>query len=214
MKDISVVVSFPSAIVGRLRPFISTEEPRYYLNGIHIKPQPVGVRFEATNGHILGVEYAADISASEEIILSLPKPAILTSAIGRLGGLFTVYKTPSGHVLGVKKLAANSDAAPGIFENDMLFSRCAIDGTFPDIDRVIPRDVFDPSPGVFNHKYMSIVANAIGSQYVKPLGRDGMSPAVAYNKDQTFIAVIMPMRDDFSPQPLPAWLSTARQKAA
>jgi len=214
MKDVATIVSFPSAIVDRLRPFISNEPTRYYLHGIHISPQDQGCRFEATNGHILGVEYAADIVSTEDMILSLPKPAVLSSAIGKFGGLFTVYRTPSGHVLGLKKLAANSDDAPAIFDNDLLFARCAIDGVFPDVDRVIPRDATEPSPGVFNHKYLAVVAGAIGSQYVKPLGRDSASPAVVYNRDQTFIAVIMPMRDGTEIRPLPAWLSQRSRKAA
>lgn len=214
MKDVSVIVSFPSRIADRLRPFVSSEETRYYLNGIHIIPKEHGTRFEATNGHILGVEYAEDVYASEELILSLPKPSLLASAIGKLGGLYTVYKTPAGVVLGVKRLAANSDGAPQIFENDLIFTNSKIDGVFPDCDRVIPRDATEPSRGVFNHKYLAVVASAIGSAYVKPLSKDERSPAVAYSADQKFVAVIMPMRDDTVVQLLPAWLSSPEKQAA
>lgn len=213
-NDIEVVVSFPSRIADRLRPFVSTEETRYYLNGIHIVPQPVGARFEATNGHILGVQYEEEIACHEDIILTLPKPALVASAIGKLGGLYTVYKAATGYVLGMKRLADNRDGAPSIFENDMLVPGCRIDGTFPDCDRVIPRDGLLPHPGVFNYKNLGIAAAAIGASYVKPLGQNAESPALVSSSDGKFVAVIMPMRDTQAATALPAWLAEAKKKAA
>jgi DNA polymerase-3 subunit beta len=120
-------------LIDRTRFAISTEETRYYLNGIYLhtpaanKKSPV-LRSVATDGHRL---------ASVDV----PLPA---GAHGMPGVI-----VPRKAVTELRKLLEDTDGEVGIalsdtkirftFDGAVLTSKL-IDGTFPDYDRVIPAD--------------------------------------------------------------------------
>lgn len=95
---------------------ISTEETRYYLNGVFFK----GGRSEAvaTDGHRLGRHIGPDLPAFEGIIV--PRK--------------TVGLLPKGKVQ-----VAVSQQKIRIVSDDVRITSKLIDGTFPDYERVIPK---------------------------------------------------------------------------
>ena len=119
-------------LIDRTRFAISTEETRYYLNGIYLHTvQRKGVsvlRSVATDGHRLAC-------------VDVPMPA---GAAGMPGVI-----VPRKAVAELRKLIDDLDGEVGIslsdtkirfsFEGAVLTSKL-IDGTFPDYDRVIPSD--------------------------------------------------------------------------
>lgn len=65
-------VRLDSAI--KVRPFVSSDECRYYLQGIHVSVAPKGGALcAATDGRRLGVAHDADGIVYEEVIARLPK---------------------------------------------------------------------------------------------------------------------------------------------
>jgi len=95
---------------------ISTEETRYYLNGVFFK----GGKSEAvaTDGHRLGRHYGPELPAFDGIIV--PRK--------------TVGLLPKGKVQ-----VAVSQQKIRIVSDDVRITSKLIDGTFPDYERVIPK---------------------------------------------------------------------------
>ncbi|KIQ05052.1 DNA polymerase III subunit beta [Agrobacterium tumefaciens] len=96
---------------------ISTEETRYYLNGVFFK----GGKSEAvaTDGHRLGRHYGPELPAFEGVIV--PRK--------------TVGLLPKGKVH-----VSVSPQKIRIVSDDVRITSKLIDGTFPDYDRVIPKN--------------------------------------------------------------------------
>jgi DNA polymerase-3 subunit beta len=120
------------ALIDKTRFAISTEETRYYLNGIYVHEVEVDgtamLRAVATDGHRLA-----------QVQLPLPQGA------SGIPGVIVPRKT----VLELAKLIEDSDGAVDVAlsESKIKFSCGAviltsklIDGTFPDYERVIPKE--------------------------------------------------------------------------
>jgi DNA polymerase III subunit beta len=117
-------------LIEKVRFAISTEETRYYLNGIYLHASPEGgmLRAVATDGHRLAQS-------------QLPQP----EGAANMPGVIVPRKT----VLEVAKLLEGEDGEVTVsmsaskmqfaFGNLILTSKL-IDGTFPDYERVIPRN--------------------------------------------------------------------------
>ncbi len=113
---------------------ISTEETRYYLNGLYLARREAGeetlLSATATDGHRL-------------VRVDEPLPA----GAGRLPGLIVPRKTVAriralldARATGEVQVEASDTKVRFQVGHVSIFSK-VIDGTFPDIDRVIPRDV-------------------------------------------------------------------------
>lgn len=105
---------------------ISTEETRYYLNGIALLEGPSGPVVAATNGHRLAV---------------MPLPAMPENATGRIIPRETVSWLLARKAEPTAVTFSEGEQRRSMFE----FAGCTIaskliDGTFPDIFRVMPRD--------------------------------------------------------------------------
>lgn len=105
---------------------ISTEETRYYLNGVCWQSTPDGLRFVATDGHRLAIcRYsAAEDEPSERII---PRKTVNLISKHFAGKDVAIFTTDKENVIDI--------AAPGMALRSKL-----IDGTYPKVDRVIPRE--------------------------------------------------------------------------
>lgn len=105
---------------------ISTEETRYYLNGVCWQSGPNGLRFVATDGHRMAIcRYStAEDEASERII---PRKTVGILSKHFAGKDVAIFATQKDTVIEI--------AAPGMTVRTKL-----IDATFPNIDRVIPRE--------------------------------------------------------------------------
>lgn len=116
------------ALTG-VRHCISTEETRYYLNGVYLHVAGGKLRMATTDGHRLA-RYIGDIPAGAEampgVILRTAYINMILAAAGDGDGPieFAVSKGKVAMVAGDLRIVAKT-----------------IDGTFPDYERVIPSDV-------------------------------------------------------------------------
>lgn len=118
-----------AALFNKVKWCISTEETRYYLNGIAWQFRDDGARFIATDGHKLAAcRYAnAPTSTAPDMIIPRKLVNIIT----------THLKNADIKIFAVKGTATRIDiTSPGITMRAKL-----IDGTFPDWSRVVPATV-------------------------------------------------------------------------
>ena len=117
--------------LGTAQTCVSTEETRYYLNGVHIMHQTgKGLRFCATDGHrlaMLHVEDATIEGALPETGVILPRKSVaLMLAMAKAGAADLT-------------LALNNAATKFAFGRDgWRIGSKLVAGTFPDADRVAP----------------------------------------------------------------------------
>ena len=117
-------------LIDKTRFAISTEETRYYLNGIHFHATKAGatsmLRAVATDGHRLArVEVPLPAGAEQIPPIIVPRKTVgeIRKLIDSLGGEVEISVSPA-------RIQFSCDHA-------VLVSRL-IDGTFPDYERVIP----------------------------------------------------------------------------
>lgn len=120
-----------TAMLRKVAFCISTEETRYYLNGVAWQAQPEGMRFAATDGHRLALcRYSDESSGAWTRIIPRKTVAFLIQHIDGLDiDIHQIVKgnAQADHLIDV--------IAPGLEVRSKL-----IDGTFPDVDRVVPKD--------------------------------------------------------------------------
>ena len=165
---------------------VSTEETRYYLNGVHIEPAPDGgVLMVATDGHrLLCIRdpkgfYAGDDERGS-IIRALPHFKAMLAKQKKFSASDRFFARDYKIVL-VDRLMALVELAAGTPLDDE-HSRAAlfrtareptsivlgvqtadvlIDGAFPDWRRVVPILDHDAAPGMINQKILSDMAAAL-----------------------------------------------------
>lgn len=120
-------------VLAKVSPAISTEETRYYLNGIfmHVVPRRKKLTFVATDGHRLSryeVPAPAGAGAMHEDGIIIPR---LT--IAELMRLLKRKDCPHDVMISVTRTRVSFL----IGEDELLVSK-VVDGTFPDYNRVIP----------------------------------------------------------------------------
>jgi DNA polymerase III subunit beta len=134
-EELEVAFEIPPADLARLvdktRFAISTEETRYYLNGVHLHAVTTGatscLRGVATDGHRLSrVEVALPAGAEQ-----LPPVIVPRKTVGELRKLL---EEAGSEAVRVSVSPARIQFRSG---RNILISRL-IDGTFPDYERVIP----------------------------------------------------------------------------
>ena len=133
-----------SSLVKAAMLFQAKQDIRYYLNGIRIEPN----RIAATNGHCLWLHnFDTDLDITESLVLQL-KGAIpaksfnINFEVGEMSGV-AFHADIDGKII-----------AATYFE--------LIDGTYPDIDKVIaPKANEQPTPVIgFNTEYLSLLQKA------------------------------------------------------
>jgi hypothetical protein len=206
-------------------PCMSTEETRYYLCGIYVAPNPLhggGVVAVATDGHTLAARRCADGRADRGAILKLSKATIsalkkrdicqrwLVAELGESGAPHAKL-----YVVSVPDNALNAAGAITSLQDDVLIAyvepgNSAIDGTFPDWQRVVPHELplRDKGAGAadvagFNAAYLGRFTQIpeggcrASRRFPGPIAiysKDPSSPAVVLNGDREFLGVIMPHR--------------------
>lgn len=116
-----------SRLIDKTRFAISTEETRYYLNGIYLHSKDGLLRAVATDGHRLALAEQALPAGSD----GMPGVIIPRKTIGELRKLID---------------GTNAEVSVAVSESKIRFTTGTvvltsklIDGTFPDYERVIPR---------------------------------------------------------------------------
>lgn len=121
-----------AAMLRKVSYCISTEETRYYLNGVNWSANSDGKRLVATDGHRLALcRYVANEN-DEKFSYIIPRKtvSILTQFMDAAD--IEIFSIGKGNEIRDTVL---DFTAPGIALRTKL-----IDGTYPDVDRVIPRD--------------------------------------------------------------------------
>jgi len=130
--EISLSGATFARLLAQLEFCISTEETRYYLNGIYLHVVDVAgvptLRGVATDGHRLG---RADTNAATGLDTDMPGIIIPRKAAGELRRLCEASAEAS---VALSISSAQLRAEVG----ETLFATKLIDGTFPDYARVIP----------------------------------------------------------------------------
>lgn len=130
-------VPLPSlaSAIARVLPFISTEETRYYLNGLHFHAKDGKVLAVAMDGHRLGVvpvDIPTEAFSDRKIIV--PRAAIgVLATLLRWRDEKTVRVEFHGDAAGILRISFVLD---GVRLDTKL-----IDGTFPDYQRVFPQKI-------------------------------------------------------------------------
>lgn len=134
MGDAGPKVTIPAATLSKVLRgtayAISREQTRYYLNGIHVRRKAGVLTLEATDGHRL-VQYAVpaaegDAFTKESAII--PRAACEIMRAGADGAdkdaVVSIVQCARGVVV--------------MMPNGVVMRAKAIDGTFPDVERVMP----------------------------------------------------------------------------
>jgi hypothetical protein len=128
--------------------FASTEEARYYLQGVYVEPHPVeGVIMVATDGHRLLAAHDPDGHCAAPAIVKVRGDALKAGKGKRTDGPY-----------GRRFIAKSEDEITvlSLADGERNYE-CAwrIDGSFPDWRRVIPSKSNDKSQPMFNPNYLA-----------------------------------------------------------
>ena len=176
---------------------VSTEETRYYLNGVNLEFTPDGVVMAATDGHrmiVLRQPYGEHGATAAHPSVIVPRDLVAK--------LKVKHKT-----LDTTDLTIADDGRLTFEHAGESFGGSRIDGTFPDYRRIVPQDL-DGKPAQYNPAYLADFAKARQELTGTKIDKSGKgSPLVRYNGDSPAIVdfawdtgfsafgVIMPIRD-------------------
>lgn len=171
---------------------VSTEETRYYLNGINLEFTPDGVVMAATDGHrmiVLRQPYGEHAATGAHASVIVPRDLVAKLKIK--------LKT-----LDTTDLTIGDDGRLTFEHAGESFGGARIDGTFPDYRRVVPQDLTGET-AQYDPIYLADFAKARkelgGDRTTSPVVRyNGQGPAIvdfAYGTDFQAIGVLMPIRD-------------------
>jgi DNA polymerase III sliding clamp (beta) subunit (PCNA family) len=150
---------------------VSTEETRYYLNGINLEFTPDGVIMAATDGHrmiILRQPYGEHGATGAHASVIVPRDLVAKLKIK----LKTLDETT---------LTISDDGRLTFEHAGESFGGSRVDGAFPDYRRVVPQDL-DGKPAQYNPQYLADFAKARQELTGSKLDKDGKgSPIVRYN---------------------------------
>lgn len=172
---------------------------RYYLQGINVVIDNRGTYLQATDGHIMG-----RLMISEEIKSQNPKNVILpTESLLKVKG--TKKQSEEWLHFTVEGMVIECIAG----DSTMRFA--SVDARFPDCDRVLPLVLSseDAAPSNFNPDLMVRFVDASEELFAKRqvpnlFQRGNSSAVVSFSIDNSFVGVIMPMRDQ-EPGKVPQW---------
>lgn len=171
---------------------------RYYLQGVNVVRDNRGTYLEATDGHVLGRLLIDGIKSDTKQNVILPTEALTKLKGTKKQGDEWLHFEVNG--LSVECIDSQSTTR---------FMAC--DARFPDTDRVLPLVLSstDVSPGHYNidllSRFVDVSEELFGKRQAPSiLQRGNNSAIVSFALDDSFVGVVMPMRED-SPAKVPAW---------
>lgn len=213
---------FPASKVKAALIFAASQDIRYYLNGVLFTKAPdgKGIMAVSTDGHRLAAIYhAQDVSELPDFSVIVPRDELATvtkSAAKESDLVFTLEQTRTTDTTGVEHVSPMAIEIRGA-----VSVKCnAVDGKFPDYQRVIPRKfgaiqvVEKGQPAAayacIDSTYLgdyAKAAKALGSRYmgISFAQADGGASFLVNLFDQPdFVSVVMSMRGD-APA-VPGWI--------
>ena len=176
----------------KIAPFMSTEDTRYYLNGVYFEYKNQTLKATATNGHILcSMDWELN-EESEDGEFNVICPA---HAVRHLLKIISAKSSTDGGVL----VTVSDDKKYIEFDFfDYKYKTACVDGTYPDYSATIPKPNERITKGM-NAKYLVAVLNALGNSPVNievdKLEGAESSPHLFSSDDEDGVkCVIMPIR--------------------
>jgi len=220
---------------------VSTEETRYYLNGVHVSPAPEGGAILcATNGYMLIATHDPDAYIQGEGIVMLSKPmkaALKVSGIMLETRLLIARTEKSGgraFVVDMPTRGADDDYSAQLAARELFdapdkrvkaaqFGPICIDGKFPDWRRIIPKGL--APAGAIPPVSQALLARAADALCIGAKNRqvrltaneDSAGPVfmtAAHTPGIAGFALIMPLHDDSKPAAVPEWVRIPQAEAA
>ena len=152
---------------------VSTEETRYYLNGVNLEFTPTSVIMCATDGHrmiVLRQAYGEHAATQAHASVIVPRDLVAKLKIN-----------PRMRKLDTTTLTIGDDGRLTFEHAGESFGGSRVDGTFPDYRRVVPQDL-NGEAAQYNPAYLADFAKARQELTGFKLDRDGKaSPVVRYN---------------------------------
>lgn len=218
-------------ILLRLIGAASTEETRFYLNGVGVRTRARtnGVVLEATDGHILAIEHDENGEADGPVIVSAAAIADVARVVKAMQKMRcdrkTMRVTITAHAFRIYIRLPNGETNDAVASPNHTFTEpggAFIDGMFPDVERVIPRPPEDGVP-VLRNGFNPAKALQL-AQTAKTLDKrntelpclfwqngEGDPTLVRVAGAPNWLGVLMPMRADVG-GPLPAWFDIGRHE--
>ena len=209
-----------AAYVAQAVQFMSKEETRFYLCGLHICANPTGgARIVATDGHLLGIFHDAGGIVDAPNIWPISKTLLASCKPQK-----TDYGVRRWVVLGegraVVALANTAQVAGEVAASNIVHQEfiSPIDGTFPDYTRVVPVPIVGETGWAADHFNPEILGRASSPAYWTEDGDRRKhplsvivassalgSPAVLKVSERNdFFSIIMPTRA-VGDHTLPSW---------
>lgn len=209
MADQKAVFAVRLEAAMRVKPFVSSEEVRYYLNGVCIEPaHGGGAVCVATDGHRLGARFDREGFCEKQTIVRMAPELKLLKGMLRSPWLVGVETSPGKGFVAVVDAAPKPDddtaanAIERVEDCSIRIGRAFVDGTFPDWRRVIPQPSEKDTVRAFNGDYIKAFGKGITMR-----GADETAPhLVQMHDDPLFVGVLMPMRNDVK-SGLPDWVA-------
>lgn len=162
-----------AAMFDRTKFAISTEETRYYLNGVYLHHVREGLRATATDGHRLAMMTTAAPEGSE----GMPGVIVPRKMIGLVLTVLKAAGKAGGKGYSLPPISVQVSASRIRFTiGEIVMTSKLIDGTFPDYQRVIPRH---------NDKVASLDVAAFGEaveQVSLIHGKEGRAVKLAFSE--------------------------------
>jgi len=115
------------SLLNKTKFAMSTEEARYYLQGVNLKVEENNLIAHATNGHKL----AKNFITLTETLENFPNIIVPLKSVGIISKIFENSAIELNIEVSDKKIS--------ITQGSLHFISKLVDGNFPDVDRIIPK---------------------------------------------------------------------------
>ena len=200
-----VVASITTDILRLVTPFAGRNDPRYYLNGVHVRPAPDGGTYvEATDGHMCLVARDKDGFANAPVIIAWGK-----EDAAKIGRATELHVTDDGHLYLCNNVEFPLWVSPLPRKIDARYPSIA--GIIPNMDRLKEGLLGAFNPDYINRVLMTAAKLRHGVWpsirfYTHDIGETG---ATVFVVDGLHFGAVMPLRDDERNR-LPALLEAYR----
>lgn len=166
---------------------------RYYLNGVHVIATKTHSRLESTNGHICGI-FVTEVTDGDNEVDGLVDFIVPLDEIKML----KPSSAKSLDVLTIEYDAATKTGALNVLAG-MSVRFTAIDGKFPDLERVMPKTATSGVSSQYQVEYFgqfAKVAKLLSNKKTQDVKvwHNGDDVALVTLSDERYIGLLMPLR--------------------
>lgn len=194
---------------------VSTEETRYYLNGVYVQPHEKGALLISTDGHRMIVAHDPEGVCDEAAIVKLPRFALAQCRTPKMLGTKRAIEVTGGSATVAEMTPNAKEKGAFIREAIVTVHKVVVDGTYPDWRRVVPGAWGTlGAPGSINPKYIKAWGE-VGVELARLFGGTGAAAIFATDPNSPMLVrfdgrdnvfgIQMPLRSDIRAD-LPAFV--------